>query len=48
MADFSEPMTMKDLERYAARYLDKKTFDYISTGAGDDISLHENRQAFNR
>lgn len=48
MVDFSEPMTMADLERYAARHLNKKAFNYISTGAGDEISLHENRQAFNR
>ena len=41
-------LTLDDLEKYAATHLDKNAFDYYSTGAGDDVSLHENRQAFKR
>ncbi|KAJ7315658.1 hypothetical protein OS493_038413 [Desmophyllum pertusum] len=39
---------MDDLERYAAQHLDKNAFDYFSSGSGDDVTLHENRQAFKR
>lgn len=48
MAHLREAITLDDLERYAATYLDKTTFDYFSTGADDDVTLHENRQAFKR
>ena len=40
--------TIDDLKRYAATHLDKKAFDYYSTGTDDDVTLRENRQAFNR
>ena len=43
-----DPVTLDDLEKYAAAHLDKNAFDYYSTGAGDDVSLHENREAFKR
>lgn len=48
MAHLREAITLDDLERYAATYLDKTVFDYFSTGADDDFTLHENRQAFKR
>lgn len=48
MAHLREAVTLDDLERYAATYLDKTVFDYFSTGADDDVTLHENRQAFKR
>ena len=48
MANFRDPVTLDDLENYAASHLDKNAFDYFSTGAGDDVSLNENRQAFKR
>jgi len=48
MADFRDLVTLDDLEKYAATHLDKNASDYYSTGSGDDVSLHENRQAFKR
>ena len=48
MANITEAVTIDDLERHAAAHLDKRAFDYYSTGAGDDVTLRENRQAFNR
>lgn len=48
MTNFRDPVTLDDLEKYAATHLDKNAFDYYSTGAGDDVSLHENREAFKR
>ena len=48
MANLTEAVTLDDLERYAATWLDKTAFDYFSTGADDDVTLHENRQAFKR
>ena len=48
MPNFREPVTMDDPERYAAQHLDKNAFDYFSSGSGDDVTLHENRQAFKR
>ena len=48
MANLTEAVTLDDLERYTATWLDKTAFDYFSTGADDDVTLHENRQAFKR
>ena len=48
MADFGDVVTLDDLEKYAATHLDKNAFDYFSTGADEDVTLHENRQAFKR
>lgn len=48
MANLTDSVTLDDLERSAATCLDKTTFDYFSTGADDDVTLHENRQAFKR
>lgn len=48
MPNFKGPVTVDDLERYAATYLDKNAFDYFSTGAGDEVTRHENREAFKR
>lgn len=45
---YGEPVTMDDLEAYAARHLDKRAYDYYATGADEDVTLHENRQAFRR
>ena len=48
MPNFGDPVTLDDLEKFAATHLDKNAFDYYSTGAGDDVTLHENRRAFKR
>jgi len=48
MANLADAVTIDDLEQYAALHLDKNAFDYYSAGAGDDVTLHENRQALNR
>ena len=48
MANFTDPMTINDLEKYAAAHLDKNAFGYYSTGADDDVTLKENVQAFRR
>jgi len=48
MANLTEPLTIDDLEQYAATHLDKNAFGYFSSGADDDVTLHENRQAFRR
>ena len=48
MANLTEPLTIDDLEQYAATHLDRKAFGYFSAGANDDVTLYENRQAFRR
>ena len=48
MANIPDPVTIDDLERYAATHLDKNAFGYYSAGSDDDVTLRENRQAFNR
>ena len=48
MANLTDAVILDDLERYAATCLDKTAFDYFSTGANDDVTLQENRQAFKR
>lgn len=48
MAASSDPVTIDDMKKYAATHLDKKAFSYFSTGANDDVTLRENRLAFNR
>lgn len=48
MSNFRDVLTIDDLKNYAATHLDKNAFDYFSTGAGDEVTLHENRQAFKR
>ena len=48
MANFIAPVTMDDLEKYAATHLDKNAFDYYFFEANDDVTLHDNRLAFNR
>ena len=48
MAASIVPVTINDLEKYAAEHLDKNAFDYYSSGANDDVTLRENRLAFNR
>lgn len=37
-----------DLERSARRYLPKMLYDWIAGGAGDELGLRENRDAFQR
>ena len=48
MANSTNPVSIDDLQKYAAEHLDKNAFDYYSTGADDDVTLRENRLAFNR
>ena len=43
-----EPVTMDDFEAYAARHLDQNALGYYSTGADEDVTLFENREAFKR
>ena len=48
MPTYREPVTLDYLEKYAATHLDKNAFDYFSTGAGEEVTRHENREAFKR
>lgn len=48
MPNFRDSVTIDDLKNYAAIHLDQNAFDYFSTGADDEVTLHENRQAFKR
>jgi len=48
MANLEDPITIDDLEKYAATHLDSNAFGYYSAGADEDVTLRENRQAFNR
>ena len=48
MASITDPVTIDELEKYASNHLDKNAFDYYSTGAENDVTLRENRLAFNR
>lgn len=43
-----EPVTMDDFEAYAARHLDQNALGYYSTGADENVTLFENREAFKR
>lgn len=43
-----EPVNIADFERVAKSKLPRETFDYISTGSADGITLRENTAAFQR
>lgn len=40
------PVTLADYRTLAKRRLSKEVFDYIDSGAGDEITKHNNRKAF--
>lgn len=42
------PINLLEFEEIAARKIPKLAFDYFSSGANDEITLRENRQAFER
>ncbi|MDP8905341.1 MAG: alpha-hydroxy-acid oxidizing protein [Chloroflexota bacterium] len=46
--DFSTILSLADFERVAAERMDRPAFGYIAGGAGDEISLRDNRAAFAR
>ena len=48
MADFSQVHNVDDFKRLARGYLPRPIFDWIEGGAEDEISLVNNRQAFER
>ena len=48
MADFSQVHNIDDFKRLARGYLPRPIFDWIEGGAEDEISLHNNRTAFDR
>lgn len=47
-SDLSGVVTLADFERLAAERLDGPTFEYIAGGAGDEVTLADNRAAFGR
>ena len=44
----SEPVNVADFRKQAQARLPQATFDYISTGSGDEYTLRDNTEAFNR
>jgi len=46
--DLSRMLSLADFERLAAERMDRETFDYISGGAGDEVTLAGNLTAFAR
>jgi len=48
MADFSQVHNVDDFKRLARGYLPRPIFDWIEGGAEDEVSLANNRQAFER
>jgi 4-hydroxymandelate oxidase len=44
----SEPINLHEYEELARAVLPKMVFDYFASGAGDQITLHDNRRAFDR
>lgn len=43
-----QPINLFDLEAAAAKQIDRLAFDYFASGANDEITLRENRAAFDR
>ena len=43
-----EPVCMKDFEDYAKTYMPKREYDYYASGANDQQTLRESKDAFKR
>lgn len=48
MTDPSRPLTVADFEPLAQARMERAAWDYLSGGAGDELSLADNRAAWNR
>ncbi|MBE9207547.1 alpha-hydroxy-acid oxidizing protein [Nostoc sp. LEGE 06077] len=48
MADVSQPINLWEYEQLAKQHLSQMAFDYYSSGAWDEITLLDNRAAFER
>jgi isopentenyl diphosphate isomerase/L-lactate dehydrogenase-like FMN-dependent dehydrogenase len=43
-----EPITAEDYEQWALENLDRGTYDFVAGGAGEEVTLRENREGFER
>src|SRR5215218_2712276 len=48
MADLEQAVSIEDLRRLAKRRLPRAIFDFFDGGAEDEVTLRENRAAFER
>ncbi|MBE9004405.1 alpha-hydroxy-acid oxidizing protein [Fortiea sp. LEGE XX443] len=48
MTDVSQPINLWEYEQLAKQYLSQMAFDYYCSGAWDEITLRDNRAAFER
>ncbi|AFY45101.1 alpha-hydroxy acid oxidase [Nostoc sp. PCC 7107] len=48
MTDVSQPINLWEYEQLAKQHLSQMAFDYYSSGAWDEITLRDNRAAFER
>lgn len=48
MSDLAQLIEVMDFEAVAREKISKMAYDYYASGANDQITLHENRDAFNR
>ena len=48
MADLAKAVNIEDLRRLAQRRLPRAIFDFFDGGAEDEVTLRENRAAFER
>src|SRR5256885_17207454 len=48
MADLASALSIEDLRRIAKRRLPRAVFDFFDGGAEDEITLRDNRAAFER
>src|SRR5262249_21936330 len=48
MADFNQVVSIEDLRQLARRRLPRAIFDFFGGGAEDEVTLRENRAAFER
>ncbi|MBW4557559.1 MAG: alpha-hydroxy-acid oxidizing protein [Trichormus sp. ATA11-4-KO1] len=46
--DYCQPINLFEYEQLAKKHLSQMAFDYYSSGAGDEITLRDNRTAFER
>src|SRR5689334_13078507 len=46
LAKMSEPITLADYERRAREVLERTRYEYFAAGAGTEITLRENREAY--